>query len=243
MTDRCAAINEYFGVRGWCGSSRGSAWSAHRLRFAAYAAIFAGAGPFPWVDVTRHTGVPDIQKAFHDHLARLVSICGFTVASSRPAHRRVISSSAHDQDVCGGQRATASTGAVSQSLDSFIVLYIALMVSVAKTWSDSAVGAPSIMPTDARHRVDPVVVLARVFTPTQRWRGGAAEGSGKDAIDFARKVRSMAAIRRTATRARKPQSRLSGVDTEIPSASKLSFGEAGGESKARQTRGSSRGST
>ena len=133
MTD---VINEYFGVRG----VRLISWIAVGLIayafLAAYAAISLAPATF-WVDINKGMGVPDIQKAYAILFGQgLWTICGSIVAFlvgqliDVVIFHRILR-------VTGERfvwlRATAST-AVSQLLDSFIVLYIAFVIG-PQHWS------------------------------------------------------------------------------------------------------------
>jgi uncharacterized integral membrane protein (TIGR00697 family) len=133
MTD---VINEYFGVRG----VRLISWIAVALIayafLAAYAAISVAPAGF-WVDINKGLGVPDIQQAYAIIFGQgLWTICGSIVAFlvgqlvDVVVFHRILK-------VTGERfvwlRATAST-AVSQVLDSFIVLYIAFVIGPQK-WS------------------------------------------------------------------------------------------------------------
>jgi uncharacterized integral membrane protein (TIGR00697 family) len=127
MTD---VINEYFGVRG----VRLISWIAvvfiAYAFIAAYAAIALAPAGF-WVDVNAELGVPDVQKAYAVVFGQgLWTICGSIIAfligqliDVMIFHR--ILKMTGERHVW--LRATAST-AVSQLLDSFIVLYIAFVI-------------------------------------------------------------------------------------------------------------------
>jgi queuosine precursor transporter len=133
MTD---VINEYFGVRG----VRLISWIAVLLIayafVAAYAAISLAPAPF-WVDIHRSLGVPDIQKSYALVFGQgLWTICGSIVAFLVGQLVDVVVF--HRILKLTGERfvwlrATAST-AVSQLLDSFLVLYIAFVLGPQK-WS------------------------------------------------------------------------------------------------------------
>jgi len=133
MTD---VINEYFGVRG----VRLISWIAVGLIayafLAAYAAISLSPATF-WVDINKGMGVPDIQMAYAIIFGQgLWTICGSIIAFligqliDVVIFHRILK-------VTGDRfvwlRATAST-AVSQLLDSFIVLYIAFVIG-PQHWS------------------------------------------------------------------------------------------------------------
>ena len=127
MTD---VINEYFGLRG----VRLISWVAVVFITYAFAAAYASIALAPagfWVEANRGLGVPDIQNAY----AQIFGQGLWTIAGSLVAFligqlvdvvvfhriRRVTG----DDHVW--LRATAST-AVSQILDSFVVLYIAFVL-------------------------------------------------------------------------------------------------------------------
>ena len=133
MTD---VINEYFGVRG----VRLISWIAVGLIgyafLAAYAAISLAPAAF-WVDINKGMGVPDIQQAYAIIFGQGLwtiwgSIVAFLVGQlvDVVVFHRILK-------ITGERfvwfRATAST-AVSQLLDSYIVLYIAFVIGPQK-WS------------------------------------------------------------------------------------------------------------
>src|SRR5678810_278029 len=133
MTD---VINEYFGVRG----VRLISWVAVGLIayafLAAYAAISLSPATF-WVDINKGMGVPDIQTAYAIIFGQGLwtifgSIIAFLVGQLIDVviFHRILK-------ITGERfvwfRATAST-AVSQLLDSFIVLYIAFVIG-PQHWS------------------------------------------------------------------------------------------------------------
>ena len=133
MTD---IINEYYGVRG----VRLISWIAVGLIaysfLAAYAAISLAPAAF-WVEINKGMGVPDIQTAYAILFGQgMWTICGSIVAFlvgqliDVVIFHRILR-------VTGERfvwlRATAST-AVSQLLDSFIVLYIAFVIG-PQHWS------------------------------------------------------------------------------------------------------------
>jgi uncharacterized integral membrane protein (TIGR00697 family) len=133
MTD---IINEYFGVRG----VRLISWIAVGLIayafLAAYAAISLAPATF-WVDINKDMGVPDIQRAYALIFGQgLWTICGSIVAFlvgqliDVVVFHRILKITG---DRFVWLRATAST-AVSQLLDSFIVLYIAFVIG-PQHWS------------------------------------------------------------------------------------------------------------
>ena len=129
-------INEYFGVRG----VRFISWVAVGLIsyafIAAYVAILLSPAKF-WVDINAGMGVPDIQKAYAQIFGQgLWTICGSIVAFmvgqliDVVIFHRILKLTG---DRFVWFRATAST-AVSQLLDSFIVLYIAFVIG-PQHWS------------------------------------------------------------------------------------------------------------
>ena len=129
-------INEYFGVRG----VRFISWVAVGLIsyafLAAYLAISLSPAQF-WVDINAGMGVPDIQKAYAQIFGQgLWTICGSIVAFmvgqliDVVIFHRILKITGHRYVWF---RATAST-AVSQLLDSFIVLYIAFVIG-PQHWS------------------------------------------------------------------------------------------------------------
>ena len=127
MTD---VINEYFGVRG----VRLISWIAvlfiSYAFIAAYAAISLAPARF-WVDANAELGVPDVQKAYAVVFGQgLWTICGSIIAFL--VGQLIDVAIFHRILKMTGERfvwlrATAST-AVSQLLDSFIVLYIAFVL-------------------------------------------------------------------------------------------------------------------
>jgi queuosine precursor transporter len=135
MTD---VINEYFGVRG----VRLISWIAVLFIayafLAAYVAISLAPAKF-WVEVNAGLGVPDVQRAFAVVFGQgLWTICGSIVAFL--VGQLVDVAIFHRILKMTGERfvwlrATAST-AVSQLLDSFIVLYIAFVLG-PQQWSMS----------------------------------------------------------------------------------------------------------
>lgn len=135
MTD---VINEYFGVRGVRLISWMAVFFIAYAFFAAYAAISLAPASF-WVDVNKGLGVHDIQLSyaliFGQGLWTIVgSITAFLIGQLIDVaifHR--IRRATGERMVW--LRATAST-AVSQLLDSFIVLYIAFVLGPQK-WSMS----------------------------------------------------------------------------------------------------------
>jgi uncharacterized integral membrane protein (TIGR00697 family) len=165
MTD---TINEYYGMRG----VRFISWSA--VAFIAYAFLtaYAAIGLTPadfWVSANSSLGVPDIQRAY----ALMFGQGMWTIAGSIIAfligqlidviifHRiRRVTGERHVW-----LRATAST-AVSQVLDSFIVLYIAFVLGPQK-WPVSqflAVGVVNyVYKMSAAIALIPLLYVARRF--------------------------------------------------------------------------------
>jgi uncharacterized integral membrane protein (TIGR00697 family) len=133
MTD---VINEYFGVRG----VRLISWMAvvfiAYAFLAAYAAISLAPATF-WVEANAGLGVPDVQKAYAVVFGQgLWTICGSIIAFL--VGQLIDVAIFHRILKMTGERfvwlrATAST-AVSQLLDSFIVLYIAFVIG-PQHWS------------------------------------------------------------------------------------------------------------
>jgi uncharacterized integral membrane protein (TIGR00697 family) len=133
MTD---VINEYFGVRG----VRLISWIAvvfiAYAFVAAYAAISLAPAGF-WMDANAGLGVPDVQKAYAVVFGQgLWTICGSIIAFL--VGQLIDVAIFHRILKMTGERfvwlrATAST-AVSQLLDSFIVLYIAFVIG-PQHWS------------------------------------------------------------------------------------------------------------
>src|SRR5688572_20560238 len=133
MTD---VINEYFGVRG----VRLISWIAVAFIayafLAAYAAISLAPAAF-WVEANAGLGVPDVQKAYAVVFGQgLWTICGSIIAFlvgqliDVAIFHRILKMTGEKYVWL---RATAST-AVSQLLDSFIVLYIAFVIG-PQHWS------------------------------------------------------------------------------------------------------------
>ncbi len=133
MTD---VINEYFGVRG----VRLISWIAVAFItyafLAAYVAISLAPAAF-WVDVNKDLGVPDINRAYALVFGQgMWTICGSIVAFlvgqliDVAIFHRILRATG---ERFVWLRATGST-AVSQLLDSFIVLYIAFVLG-PQQWS------------------------------------------------------------------------------------------------------------
>jgi len=133
MTD---VINEYFGVRG----VRLISWMAVLFIayafFAAYAAISLAPAAF-WVDVNADLGVPDIQKSYAMIFGQGLWTIGGSIIAFMIGQLVDVVIFHRIRRATGERfvwlRATAST-AVSQLLDSFIVLYIAFVLGPQK-WS------------------------------------------------------------------------------------------------------------
>jgi len=133
MTD---VINEYFGVRG----VRLISWIAVGFIayafLAAYAAISLAPATF-WVDVHVGLGVPDIQKSYALIFGQGLWTIGGSIVAFLIGQLIDVAVFHRILRVTGERfvwlRATAST-AVSQLLDSFIVLYIAFVIG-PQHWS------------------------------------------------------------------------------------------------------------
>ena len=129
-------INEYFGVRG----VRYISWVAVALISYAYLVAYATISLAPakfWVDINAGMGVPNIQTAFAQIFGQgMWTICGSIVAFmvgqlvDVVIFHRILKMTGEKYVWL---RATAST-AVSQILDSFIVLYIAFVIG-PQHWS------------------------------------------------------------------------------------------------------------
>jgi uncharacterized integral membrane protein (TIGR00697 family) len=133
MTD---VINEYFGVRG----VRLISWIAVLFIayafLAAYAAISLAPATF-WVDVNKDLGVPDIQKSYAIVFGQGLWTIGGSIVAFLVGQLIDVAVFHRILKVTGDRfvwlRATAST-AVSQLLDSYIVLYIAFVIG-PQHWS------------------------------------------------------------------------------------------------------------
>jgi uncharacterized integral membrane protein (TIGR00697 family) len=133
MTD---IVNEYFGKRG----VRFISWTAVALILYgflfAYAAIHLSPAPW-WIEVNQNQGVPDLQKAFAAIFGQgLWSIAGSVIAFLLSQLVDVAIFSYILKKTGSGHiwlRATGST-AVSQLVDSFVVIYIAFVLGPQK-WS------------------------------------------------------------------------------------------------------------
>jgi uncharacterized integral membrane protein (TIGR00697 family) len=133
MTD---VINEYFGVRG----VRLISWIAvvfiAYAFVAAYAAISLAPAGF-WLDVNKDLGVPDIQKSYALVFGQGLWTIGGSIVAFLIGQLIDVAIFHRILRITGERfvwlRATAST-AVSQLLDSFIVLYIAFVLG-PQHWS------------------------------------------------------------------------------------------------------------
>jgi queuosine precursor transporter len=133
MTD---VINEYFGVRG----VRLISWIAvvfiGYAFLAAYAAIALAPAQF-WIDVNAGLGVPDVQKAYAVVFGQGLWTIGGSIVAFLVGQLIDVTVFHRILKMTGEKyvwlRATAST-AVSQLLDSFIVLYIAFVIG-PQHWS------------------------------------------------------------------------------------------------------------
>jgi queuosine precursor transporter len=133
MTD---VINEYFGVRG----VRLISWIAvvfiAYAFVAAYAAISLAPAQF-WLDVNADLGVPDVQKAYAVVFGQGLWTIGGSIIAFLVGQLIDVAIFHRILKMTGERfvwlRATAST-AVSQLLDSFIVLYIAFVIG-PQHWS------------------------------------------------------------------------------------------------------------
>jgi queuosine precursor transporter len=127
MTD---VINEYFGVRG----VRLISWIAVLFIayafLAAYAAIALAPAGF-WVDANAQLGVPDVQKAYAVVFGQGLWTIGGSIVAFLIGQLIDVAVFHRILKMTGERyvwlRATAST-AISQLLDSFIVLYIAFVL-------------------------------------------------------------------------------------------------------------------
>lgn len=131
MTD---TINEYFGRRG----VRLISWVTVAFICYAFAAAYATIGLAPagfWVDANRALGVPDIQQAFAQIFGQGLWIIGGSVIAFMlgqlidvAVFHRIRRATGEDHVWL---RATGST-AVSQLIDSFVVLYVAFVLGPQK---------------------------------------------------------------------------------------------------------------
>lgn len=127
MTD---VINEYFGVRG----VRLISWMAVAFICYAFAAAYVTIGLAPagfWVDANKSLGVPDIQQAFAQIFGQGLWTIGGSVLAFMIGQLVDVLVFQRVRRMTGGRfiwlRATVST-AVSQLLDSFVVLYVAFVL-------------------------------------------------------------------------------------------------------------------
>ena len=165
MTD---VINEYFGVRG----VRLISWIAVLFIayafLAAYAAIGLAPAPF-WVDLNKQLGDPNIQNAYSILFGQgMWTICGSIIAFligqlvDVVIFHRILKITGEKHVWL---RATAST-AVSQLLDSFVVLYIAFVIG-PQHWSIPqflAVGIGYyVYKMGAAIALIPLLYVARIF--------------------------------------------------------------------------------
>ena len=129
-------INEYFGVRG----VRFISWVAVALIcyafLAAYVAISLAPAKF-WVDINAGMGVPDIQRAYAQIFGQGLWTIGGSIVAFIVGQLVDVVIFHRILKMTGEKfvwlRATAST-AVSQLIDSFIVLYIAFVIG-PQHWS------------------------------------------------------------------------------------------------------------
>ncbi len=131
MTD---TINEYFGVRG----VRLISWVAVCFICYAFLAAYASIALAPagfWVDANRSLGVADIQQAYAQIFGQGLWTIGGSVVAFLVGQLVDVAIFRRIRVVTGERmvwlRATGST-AVSQLLDSFIVLYIAFVLGPQK---------------------------------------------------------------------------------------------------------------
>jgi uncharacterized integral membrane protein (TIGR00697 family) len=127
MTD---VINEYFGVRG----VRLISWVAVAFIGYAFLAAYASIALSPagfWVDANRSLGVPDIQQAYAQIFGQGLWTIGGSIVAFLVGQLVDVTVFHRIRRVTGDRlvwlRATGST-AVSQLLDSFVVLYIAFVL-------------------------------------------------------------------------------------------------------------------
>jgi uncharacterized integral membrane protein (TIGR00697 family) len=127
MTD---VINEYFGVRG----VRLISWMAVAFICYAFFAAYVSIGLQPagfWVDANKSLGVPDIQQAYAIVFGQGLWTIGGSVLAFLIGQLVDVLVFQRVRRITGGRyiwlRATVST-AVSQLLDSFVVLYVAFVL-------------------------------------------------------------------------------------------------------------------
>jgi len=169
-------INEYFGVRG----VRFISWVAVGLIcyafLAAYVAISLAPARF-WVDINAGMGVPDIQKAYAQIFGQGLWTIGGSIVAFIVGQLIDVVIFHRILKMTGEKfvwlRATAST-AVSQLIDSFIVLYIAFVIG-PQHWSIPqflAVGTVNyVYKMTAAVVLIPLLYVARVVI--QRYLGHA----------------------------------------------------------------------
>jgi len=169
-------INEYFGVRG----VRFISWVAVGLIsyafLAAYVAISLAPARF-WVDINAGMGVPDIQKAYAQIFGQGLWTIGGSIVAFMVGQLIDVVIFHRILKMTGEKyvwlRATAST-AVSQILDSFIVLYIAFVIG-PQHWSIAqflAVGTVNyVYKMTAAVVLIPLLYVGRVFI--ERYLGHA----------------------------------------------------------------------
>jgi uncharacterized integral membrane protein (TIGR00697 family) len=133
MTD---IINEYFGVRG----VRLISWIAVAFICYAFAAAYAAIALAPagfWVEANRDLGVPDIQRAFALIFGQGLWIIAGSVVAFLIGQLIDVAVFHRIRRATGERlvwlRATGST-AISQLVDSFVVLYIAFVLG-PQQWS------------------------------------------------------------------------------------------------------------
>ncbi len=131
MTD---VINEYFGLRG----VRLISWVAVAFITYAFAAAYASIALAPagfWVDANRSLGVPDIQQAYAQIFGQGLWTIGGSIVAFLIGQLVDVAVFHRIRRATGDRlvwlRATGST-AVSQLLDSFVVLYIAFVLGPQK---------------------------------------------------------------------------------------------------------------
>ncbi len=127
MTD---VINEYFGVRG----VRLISWVAVAFICYAFLAAYVSIGLAPagfWVEANKGLGVPDIQQAYAQIFGQGLWTIGGSVLAFLIGQLVDVLVFQRIRSITGQKmiwlRATAST-AVSQLLDSFVVLYVAFVL-------------------------------------------------------------------------------------------------------------------
>jgi queuosine precursor transporter len=131
MTD---VINEYFGLRG----VRLISWVAVAFIVYAFGAAYASIALAPagfWVDANRGLGVPDIQQAYAQIFGQGLWTIGGSIVAFLVGQLVDVAVFHRIRRATGDRlvwlRATGST-AVSQLLDSFVVLYIAFVLGPQK---------------------------------------------------------------------------------------------------------------